>query len=387
MLVVMVAGGLLVTILGLYALSGDSGSLVEGFKVMIERNRAKEGVWADVVSQNAQYLAHSDTYDRLSVVQPLTHEVVPWPSLIFAIFTVSIWYNVLNQTMIQRVLGARDAYHARMGIVFAGFLKIVMPAIVVLPGLILFALKPEILKLPWGQVQAEADRGYVAMLQTLVPAGLRGIFLAALFGAIQSTVTSVLNSTATVFTLDFYKRYLFPGASEKSLVRMGMASTVAILAIAIGLAGHIPSFGQGLFVYIQSLYYFFGPPFSAIFMLGILSRRVNKEGATLAVFAGFALGILMKVYATIPGHAAWLEPYAMQAIVNWLFCIVVCLAVSALTPAPAPEQITDQLTLNWRRLNIFGDLGSHWYTSVVTWWALFALIMLSLLFVFSGLVL
>jgi solute:Na+ symporter, SSS family len=383
---VMIAGGLMVTILGLRALGGDSGSVVDGFGVMIERNRATAGVWQEVVEKNAPFMSGEGAaaYDRLSVVQPVTHEVVPWPSLIFALFTVSIWYHVLNQTMIQRVLGARNEYHARMGIVFAGFLKILMPAIVVLPGLILFALRPEIQRLPWGDIQPEADKAYVSLLQTLVPAGLRGLFLAALFGAIQSTVNSVLNSTATVFTLDFYKRYLFPRASEKSVVRVGMASSVAILAVAIAMAGWIPAFGKGLFVYIQSLYYFFGPPFSAVFILGILSRRINAKGATVAVFAGFALGILMKAYVALPGHPAWLEPYAMQAIVNWAFCIVACAAVSALTPPPAPEQVTDQLTLDWRRLNIFGGLGDRWYTGVVLWWSLFAALGAGVLILFSG---
>jgi SSS family solute:Na+ symporter len=384
-IIVMIAGGLMVTILGLYMLSGDSHSLVDGFKIMIERNQAKDGIWAEVVAQNSQSMAHVDTYNRLSVVQPVTHEVVPWPSLIFALVTVSIWYNVLNQFMIQRVLAAKNAYHARMGIVFAGYMKILMPVIVVLPGLILFAYAPEVLKLPWGEIQGEADKGYVTLLKLLVPVGLRGIFLAALFGAIQSTVNSVLNSTATVFTLDFYKRYFVKEASEKHLVRMGMWSSLVILIIAIALAGQIPGFGTGLFVYIQSLYYFFGPPFSAIFILGIVSRRINKVGATAAVFAGFVLGIAMKALAALPGFPDWLKPYAMQAIINWLFCMGTCVAVSALTPPPAPEQVTDDLTLNWKRLNIFGGLGTRWYTSVVSWWLLFVLIVAAILLTFSGL--
>ena len=166
-------------------------------------------------------------------------------------FSVSVWYNILNQFMIQRVLGAKNMYHARMGIVFAGYIKILMPLIVVLPGLILFARFPEVMKLPWEEIKPEADKGYVAMLQMLVPAGLRGLFLAALFGAIQSTVNSVLNSTATVFTLDIYKRLLHKNALEKHLVRVGMLSSVIILVIAIGLAIYISVFSESLFVYVS----------------------------------------------------------------------------------------------------------------------------------------
>lgn len=382
--IVMIAGGLMVTLLGLYMLSGDSHSLIEGFRVMIQRNQAQEGIWAEVVARNAQEIVHLDHYNRLAVIQPATHKVDPWPSLIFGVFSISIWYNVLNQFMIQRVLGAKNMYHARMGIVLAGYMKIFMPVIVVLPGLILFAQFPEVLNLPWEDVQPEADKGYVAMLQMLVPVGLRGLFLAALFGAIQSTVNSVLNSTATIFTLDIYKRLIRRDAPEKHLVRMGMWSSVVILVISIVLGGFITKFEGSLFVYIQTLYAFFAPPFAAIFLLGILFRRINGQGATTAVILGFLLGILMKIYVQLPGHPAWLEPFAMQAIINWGFCVIVCVVVSFLTARPRPEQVTDQLTFNWSKLNIFSELGTKWYNSVVLWWFVFVFIISLLMLIFSG---
>ncbi len=384
--IVMIFGGIMVTVLGLYMLSGDSHSLVEGFRVMIERNSANQGVWRQVVEQNAQNIVHLDSYDRLAVIQPITHAVSPWPSLFLTFFSVSIWYNVINQFMIQRVLGAKNVYHARMGIVLAGYMKIIMPAIVVLPGLILFARYPEVMKLPWSQIRPEADKGYITMLQTLVPIGLRGLFLAALFGAIQSTVNSVLNSTATIITLDIYKRIFHKDASDKHLVRVGVWTSVSVLIISIVLAGHIGKLGGSLFIYIQTLYAFFAPPFSAIFLLGILFRRINAKGATTAVFSGFAFGILMKVYIqAVPDHAQWLEPYSMQGIINWAFCTIICVAVSLMTARPRPEQITDQLTFNWRKLNIFEGLGSTWYSSVVFWWSIFVLIIILLVITFSGL--
>ena len=382
--IVMILGGLMVSVLGLYMLSGESHSLVEGFKVMIERNQARDGIWAEVVARNAQELVHADHYNRLAVVQPVTHAIAPWPSLIFGVISVGVWYNVLNQFMIQRVLGAKNMYHARMGIVLAGYIKILMPLIVVLPGLILFARFPEVMNLPWDEVRPEADKGYVTMLQMLVPAGLRGLFLAALFGAIQSTVNSVLNSTATIFTLDIYKRLLFKDVSEKHLVRVGMWSSVVILVLSIILAMFVSMFSESLFVYIQSLYAFFAPPFAAIFTLGILFRRINGPGATAAVFLGFLLAILIKIYVWLPFHPAWLEPFAMQAIINWVFCLIVCVMVSLMTKPPSPEQVTDQLTFNWSKLNIFSELGTTWYNSVILWWSVFALIVCVLMIVFSG---
>jgi SSS family solute:Na+ symporter len=287
--------------------------------------------------------------------------------------------------MIQRVLGAKNMYHARMGIVLAGFMKILMPVITVIPGLILFARFPEVMKLPWEEIRPEADKGYVTMVQMLIPVGLRGLFLAALFGAIQSTVNSVLNSTATIFTLDIYKRVFRKDASEKHLVSMGVWSSVVILIVSITLAGFIGKLQGSLFIYIQTLYAFFAPPFSAVFVLGILFRRINGQGATAAVILGFLLAILIKVYLLLPGHPLWLEPYSMQGIVNFGFCTAVCIVVSLLTPRPAPEKVTDQLTFNWKKLNIFDELGTKWYNSVLLWWLLFVSIVIALVITFSGL--
>ena len=184
-----------------------------------------------------------------------------------------------------------------------------MPAIVVLPGLILFAQYPEVLQQPWSAIRTEADRGYVHMLQTLIPVGLRSLFLAAIFGAIRSAVNSVLNSTDTIFTLDIYKRLLNPNASEKHFVRVGMGPSVVILAISIVLAGFINRLGGSLFVYIQTLYAFFAPPFIAVFLLGVFLQRINGAGNVAAIFSGFGLGIAMKIYIQQQyfWHPTWIE--------------------------------------------------------------------------------
>ncbi|TWT65955.1 Sodium/glucose cotransporter [Allorhodopirellula solitaria] len=387
---VMIVGGLTVTILGLDALAGDGGSLIDGFRIMIERNQATHGQWAEAVAVNAHHLAGGDagSYDRMSLFQGATHPIVPAISLLPFILSVGVWYNVLNQFMIQRVLGARSEYDARMGIVFAGWIKVIMPLITVVPGMILFALHPEILLGPWDQVKPEADKGYVQLIQSLVPVGLRGLLLAALFGAIQSTVNSVLNSTSTIVTLDIYKRMFRPQASDRDLVTVGVISSVVILAISIVLGGFVGRLGGSLFEYIQSLYAFFAPPFAAVFVLGILWRRINGTGALVTVISGFGLGIAIKLvlnFAATP--PAWLVPYANQASINWFFCLAVCSGVSLLTPPPRAEQVTDQLTFNWRKMNIFSDLGDHWYSSVVTWWGLFIITILALFIIFSGFVL
>jgi solute:Na+ symporter, SSS family len=383
---VMLGGGLLVTVLGLYSLSGDAHSLLAGWRKMIVLNQAGSGVWKEAVARTAPYIAHVNDYNRLSVIQPITHLVTPWPHILVGFLSISLWYNVGNQFMIQRVLGAKDIYHARMGIVLAGFLKIVLPLVIVVPGLILFALHPQAMLLPWKDIRPAADKGYVTMLQTLIPIGFRGLFLAALFGAIQSSLNAVINSTATIFTIDIYKRLLRPAASERHYVRVGVASSVVVTIIGILLAPGVSQMGHGLFVYIHTLFAFFAPPFASVFLLGILFRRINTPAATVTLFLGFAFAILVKLFVQyVPSHPAWIEPFAMQAFVVWVFCTLTCVTVSLLTPPPAPEKITDQLTFNWRTLNITQNLGGPWYQNVVFWWLIFVTIVLALGVLFSGL--
>ncbi|MEM9226888.1 MAG: sodium/solute symporter, partial [Verrucomicrobiota bacterium] len=149
--IVMFLGGTLVSILGLHMLSGDANSIIEGFKVMLERNAAKAGIWKEVVELNTPNMVQEDSYNRLSVMQPLSHEVAPWTLWVFSHFSLGFWFFVLNQFMVQRLLGAKNLYHARMGMVFAGYLKIFLPIIIVIPGLVLFARYPETMQLPWDE--------------------------------------------------------------------------------------------------------------------------------------------------------------------------------------------------------------------------------------------
>lgn len=385
-IIVMVVGGFSVTIFGLYYLSGDSSSILEGFKIMLERNRAETGVWREVMQNNIPNIMDTSltSYNRLSVIQPISHKVTPWPNLILGVFTISIWYNCLNQFMIQRVLAAKSSYHARMGIVFAGYLKILIPLIIVIPGLILFALYPEVLSLEWSEVKPEADKGYIHLIQLLLPVGLKGVLLAVLTGAIQSTISAVLNSTSTVFTIDIYKRNFKKNASEDHYVKIGRWTSVIVLFISIIISFFIAKSSSSLFVYTHTLYAFFAPPFSAIFVLGILFRRMNGKGALSGIIAGFILSILLKIYVELsPAPLSWLEPYNMQAIVVWFFCVIVCVIVSINTKPPHPDQVSDKLTINWRKLNLFNDLGDRWYKNVVLWWGLFVLIVVCLAVYFS----
>jgi len=188
--------------------------------------------------------------------------------------------------IIQRILGSRSIWDARMAVVFAGYAKLFLPLITVLPGLILFALHPEFLQGDWLAAQHQADKGYIALVTELLPIGMRGLLLAVLFSAVQATITSVVNSTATVLTIDIYVPLFRPNATDKQIVSFGILASVASVVLGILIAIWLSQSGGGIFQYIQTLNAFFAPPFAAIFVLGILTRRVNATGGIVAIIGG-----------------------------------------------------------------------------------------------------
>ena len=308
----------------------------------------------------------------------------PWPFMVVGFLSVSLWFHVLNQTMIQRVFAARDMYHARMGILFAGYLKAFMPVLVIFPGLIFFARDPDILLLPWSEVRAEADKAYIRLVQELVPIGLRGLLLAAFFGAVQSTINSVLNSTATVVTLDLYRGLINPRADDRALVRVGVWVSALVLGVSVALAILLVYWRDSIFVYMQTLIAFFAPPFAAVFLVGLLWKRINSAGAVAAVLAGFGLGVFLKVYSDSEAFPAFLRPYDNQGILIWVFSLLVCIGVSLGTAPPPPEKVGAATTLQWGRTALLQDLDGARYKRVVFCWVLYVGLIIGLVAFFSG---
>ena len=380
---VVLAGAAGLTTIGLIELSA-TGSPVEGFVEMINLNRASDGAWSEAVATNLQNLNSPDGYNRLSVIQNPSHAMNPWTGLVFLILSVSIWYNALNQFVIQRVLGAKDMWHARMGIVLAGFVKAILPYITVLPGLILFAMHPEYLLGDWEDAQRQADKGLITMAQELLPVGLRGLLLAALFGAIQSTVAAVVNSTSTVLTFDLYKTWFRPEAGEEQLVRFGVNASVVTVVLGIAMAVVVTLIGGGIFQYVQTLNAFVAPPFAAIFLLGLLWKNANSTGALWAIAGGFFVGVCLKVCGAVFDLPGWFYPFQNQAAVIWISSMLLCIVGSKLgKPNRELSEISDILVLENPQVLMQG-LGDKWYKSVWLWSAGFLILNVTLMVIFTG---
>ena len=275
------------------------------------------------------------------MIKPVSDSSFPWTGIFFGAPILGIWYWCTDQVIVQRVLSARDEGHAKAGTIFAGFLKILPVFMLVLPGIIAFALFPEQVKKP--------DFAYPTLVLNLLPVGLVGLVMAALLAAVMGAMSSVFNSASTLVTLDFYKK-IRPQASEKQLVNFGRVATGMMVVLGLLWVPFIHYISSQLYIYLQSVQAYISPPIAACFVLGILWPRLNGTGAISSLLTGFVLGATRFVLEIADraggGHftsqpARWLIDmnFLHYAIFMFVVCCIVLVAVSHMTPAPDPRRL------------------------------------------------
>ena len=460
-IIIMVIGGLSVTFIGLNHLGGGAG-VFEGIEQMLAANRGIPDFASQFIDEMVPHILKGDSagapYGRLSVIQPLNHYAVPWTHWVLSFFYIGLWYTVINQHMIQKVLAAKDIYHARLGMILASILKLLLPLIVVVPGLIFFAMNPpmpnyplasseelelihelglsheldeeshlldpndttliiemregpEVVRaahqaraglLPEGEaaialqkmselrfafVSQWSNKSYILLILDLVPPFWVGLLMAALFGSIQSTVGSVINSTSTVFTMDIYRVFFRPRASELEEVRVGRSVGGLILILSIITAILLAEVSRvNLFVFVQTLFVFFAPPFSAIFLVGSLWSRVNGHDAILAVKLSVSFAILLKVleFGLPEALPSALLPFANQGALVWLVAVLT-ISISAWMTHPPPAEKTARGLIVRLNKSDFSDFskGNFWLRSVTFWWLICVIAMFLLIALFS----
>jgi len=265
----LILGGAVVAVLALSTIG--EGSLIEGWKTF---STAQEG--------------------KLHTVLDWNHPEVPWVAVfIGGLWIPNIFYWGLNQFITQRTLGAKNLAEGQKGIFLGAWLKLLIPFIIVMPGIMAFHLYG-----PGGTGAVAADEGdtaYSYMFKELLPPYLWGIMLAALCGAVMSSFNSGLNSASTIFTVDLYEKYINPGASEKKVVAVGRWATAVIVVVACLWAPIIYLFPEGVFHYIQEFWGFVTPGIVASFLVGMVVKKTPAIASKTVMILGAPLYAMFRV--------------------------------------------------------------------------------------------
>ncbi len=309
--------------------------------------------------------------EKFKIIYPITDKDYPWFGVWSLFISIGIWYNCTNQFIVQRCLGARSEWDARMGVVFAGFMKILLPLLVVVPGIVAFKLYPGL---------PDKDQAFPTLVRELVPVGLSGIVMAGLASGMLSHISSVLNSCSTVFTMDLYKPFLGREKSEAHLVRVGRFSAFGILALATGLAIWFTHRKLGVFDLIQNVGAWVAAPIAAVFLLGVLWRRTTAFAASFVLFFAFPYTLLVE--QILFKHVSWLMPfdnYLNRTFVVWFTSMVLLVALSLITAPPDPEKLKG-IIWSWQaaKLPESERERNRGLRNLFLWWVLFIALMAAL---------
>jgi len=244
--------------------------------------------------------------------------------LIGGMWIANLYYWGFNQYIIQRALAAKSLREAQRGLAFAAFLKLIIPLIVVIPGIIAFVMFTQDTEgagsVFSGIAGANNDHAYPWLIGRFVPVGLKGLVVAALAAAIVSSLASMLNSTATIFTMDIYKPYIAKKATNKQLVNVGRIAVLVALVIACVVAPTMGSIEQ-MFQYIQEYTGLVSPGILAVFIMGLFWKKTNTKGAIVGVLASIPVALLLKL---LPIDMPFLD----QMLYTCIITIVVIIGVS-----------------------------------------------------------
>ncbi len=303
---------------------------------------------------------------HLSMVRPADDDDLPWTGLLLGVPFLGFWYWTTNQFIVQRILGSKDIRHARWGMMFAGFLKVIPLFLMVIPGVIAISVLPGL---------SEPDMVYPTAMMELLPAGLLGLVLAGLISAIMSSVDSTLNSSSTLVVLDFVKPRMAK-ADDQSLVNYGRYVTLILTVIAALWAPQIGNF-KSLWDYLQLMFSIVVPPIAVIFLLGIFFKRGNRHGAFYTLYGGTAISLAL-VIASQTGY--WPLHYTTNVGIMVAISSLIFIGVSLAGSAPTKAQI-DNYTYR-RELLSDGMQNQPWYLDYRFHAVLLVLLMASILYFF-----
>uniref|UniRef100_A0A8C6C4A4 Sodium/mannose cotransporter SLC5A10 n=1 Tax=Monodon monoceros TaxID=40151 RepID=A0A8C6C4A4_MONMO len=313
-----------------------------------------------IISNTTCHMPRADAMHMFR--DPYTGDL-PWTGMTFGLTVMATWYWCTDQVIVQRSLSARDLNHAKGGSILASYLKMLPMGLIIMPGMISRVLFPddvgcvvpsECLRACGAEIGC-SNIAYPKLVMELMPTGLRGLMIAVMMAALMSSLTSIFNSSSTLFTMDIWK-WLRPRARERELLLVGRLVTVVLIGVSVAWIPVLQGSNSGqLFIYMQSVTSSLAPPVTAVFVLGIFWRRANEQGAFWGLMAGLAVGatrlVLEFLHPAPPcGHPedrpAILHSihYLHFAVALFVLSGAVVVAGSLLTPAPQGIQIEN---LTW----------------------------------------
>lgn len=337
--VMLVAGGLLISWLSLNAVSGGEGAIAGFLKLM---------------------QAAPEKFDMVLSRDNPNHQYLPGLSVLLGgMWIMNLSYWGFNQYIIQRALAAKSVREAQAGIVFAAFLKLLVPVLVVLPGIAAFVLSPDL---------DRADQAYPTMM-ALAPEGARGLIFAALIAAIVSSLASMMNSIATIFTIDLFKP-LRPATSERTLVTVGRSVAFAAIVIAAFAAQPLLGKAEQAFQWLQDFTGFFTPGVVTLFLLGMFWKRATALGAFCAAVGSAVYSFIF--FRDFLGLGLDTMPFMNR--VGWVFllCMATAVVISLLQGGRRDAKAIDHEAIDFRTgpgFNLAAAIitailiGLYWY-----WW-------------------
>jgi len=262
--------------------------------------------------------------DKLHMIMPRNHAVIPWTALVIGLWIPNFYYWGLNQFITQRTLAAKSLREGQYGIIFASCLKLLIPFIIIFPGIMAIQLYKD-------QLSVTTDAAYPLLIRNLIPIGVRGFIFAAIAGAVISTLASMLNSASTLFTMDIYKRHFRKDISSHTLVTVGRIMTLLFVVIGCLIAPKLGSARfKGIFNYIQEFQGFISPGILAAFVFGLIFKRApSAAGVSALVLSVPVYGVLL----VFSGGIAFLNRIA----ITFLVLLAVMAVITILKPLPAPR--------------------------------------------------
>lgn len=257
--------------------------------------------------------------DFFTMFKPMSDPDYPWTGILFGAPIIAFWYWCTDQYIIQRLLSAKSIDDSRKGSLAAAFLKILPIFILVLPGLIAAALYPEI----------SGDEAYSALISgSVLPVGLKGFVVAGLLAAIMSSLAGAFNSTATLYTNDFY-RVKHPDANEEKLVLVGRLTTTAVVVIAILIVPLVKLISSQVYLFLQSIQSFIAPPITAVFLFLLFSKKITSRSALLTLIIGETIGFARILLEIVRNLDIPLHPILLQILkISFLHFSILLFVVS-----------------------------------------------------------